>query len=124
MARLHARHSRSNLLWLGASLLLLVLIIVTARGAYGMYKNAEGTKEKRLRAEAALAHLEARESTLKSEVERIKTPQGLDEEIRERYGVKKPGEGVIIILDEEEEKTTEEEEKKGFWSSLLNAVGF
>jgi hypothetical protein len=84
-----------------------------------MYHKAEETGEKRFEMEARVRELENREASLQKEVELIQTSRGLDREIRERYAVKKPGEGVIVIIDDveetEEDPVTEENTSNWFW---------
>ncbi len=107
---------------LALSLLLIVLVVISARATYGMYKKSEDTGERRTQLEAAVAKLESREDSLKKEVELIQTPRGLDKEIRKRYAVKKPGEGVIVIINEDQDEVesaeVEQDTEGGFWKFL------
>ena len=48
-------------------------------------------------AEAQLQELEQRKASLKSDSDRLSSSRGLEEELRKRYGVALPGEGVIEL---------------------------
>lgn len=79
-------------------LLLLVVAFFTVRGAWNMYGKFSGASEARTIAESQLAALEARYLAVKSDVESLKSERGIEAEVRERYGVVRPGEGQIDIV--------------------------
>jgi cell division protein FtsB len=66
---------------------------------------------------AQLAGLEARETTLKSDLDELNTPRGQEAALRDTQGVVKPGEHVIIVVPEEPQgpATT----TKSWWESFL-----
>jgi len=45
--------------------------------------------------------IKKREGNLESQIETLKTPEGIEEEIRSKFNVVKPGEQVILIVPEE-----------------------
>ena len=47
-----------------------------------------------------LGKLKAREDNLTAQVERLSTPEGIEESIREKFRVVKEGEGLIVIVND------------------------
>jgi cell division protein FtsB len=53
-----------------------------------------------------LSNLTAREKTLSSELYKLDTSQGVEEEIRQKYPLAKPGEEVIVLTAAKASTTT------------------
>jgi hypothetical protein len=51
------------------------------------------------RLEAELASLQERNESLSAQVERLKTPEGVEEVARESLGMVKPGENLYVVID-------------------------
>ena len=80
-------------------LVLFICVILLASAVLGVY-------EKYGIAQAALSGatkendaLLARKGGLESKIEALKTPRGVEEEIRSHYQVAKPGEEVVVVVD-------------------------
>ena len=56
--------------------------------------------------QAEVVALDKREEFLKESLEKLKTREGVEFEIRKKLNVASPGEGVAIIVDEEQSTTT------------------
>lgn len=102
--------------------LLLLLMFVLARGAVGVIgKQVESGELAALEQEKAMA-LAARQEELEDKVERLKTEEGIKEEIRERFSVAEEGVHVAVIVEEKRATTTEEPERmpwyKRFWEAI------
>ena len=71
--------------------------------------------------EDKVTELEKSKEKLNSEIIKLKTEKGIEENIREKFGLAKEGEEMIVII---EDKNSEEAEKKmdseGFFSFLKN----
>jgi cell division protein FtsB len=79
---------------MGAGVLMLFLLsVVVARAAWGMYDTFKVSVDARVSAEGQLASLKKDEVRLSAAVENFDTPTGIEHEIRDRFGVVKPGEG-------------------------------
>ncbi len=113
------RKKRIYSLW---SLLgLLILIVLFTKGVISVYQKESQTKQELKRLEAQKIELENRYTTISTEADRLKTDVGIESEIRQKFDVAKPGEGVIVIVD----KTVQVPVKqKGFvdkvWDSVKN----
>jgi cell division protein FtsB len=102
-----------------------IVIVLLARGVWGIYGKYERSKGIVERANADLAALAERERTLSKSLESLNTPEGKEREIRDRFGAVKEGETLVILVDE-----TVPNEKagtisgEGFWSRFFGIFDF
>ena len=87
-----------------------------------MYQKSRLSKEALAQSEAAYAELLDRERFLDEELDRLSTTAGVEAEVRERFGVAKDGEEVIVVLSENEDESIEPEER-GFWARVKEWFG-
>lgn len=107
-------YSRTTLVVLG------VIIVLLINSVWGVYKKRAISKENLNKAQASLDTLLAREETLSNEIDRLKSTAGVEEEIREKFGLVKPGEEVIIVVDAESKLTDENMvENRNFWQKMI-----
>lgn len=83
------------LLLLITAFLLFSTIKVYLKSRNALSKNEEAKKE--------LAELEKRRAGLETDVDRLNTESGLEEEIRKNLNVQRPGEKVLVIVDKNAE---------------------
>jgi cell division protein FtsB len=63
--------------------------------------------------------LRAREKMLSAEIEKLKTVEGQEEEIREKYGLVKPSEEVIVVVDKDDiTNTNSNHSDVSFWHKI------
>ena len=79
--------------------ILVVALFFVLSATWGVYEKYRETKENRDIAEQELLKFEERERNIKDEIARLKTERGVEEEIREKFGFVKEGEGVIVIVE-------------------------
>lgn len=99
-----------------------VLFLFVANATWGVFATYREARANRARADEELAALEGRRWQLAAEVARLKTPEGVEAAIREKYGLVKKGEGVIIVVDESAAAATAGGEEEGFWASLWRSI--
>lgn len=64
-----------------------------------------------------LEDLRARETNLNKEIERLNTTEGIEESVRDKFQVVKPGEKMVIIVDDDKKENPSDEQKDhGFWA--------
>ncbi len=67
-----------------------------------------------------LSDMESRETELNRQIENLSTDRGLEEEIRERYRVAKPGEELVVVVDN---GTVPNEKTPTFWMKVRAFIG-
>ena len=95
------------------------LVLFFAWSVIGFLVKMEATRENRKLIEAKVVQLEEEKEKLSADIEKLKTDEGKEQSIREKFGLAKEGEGQIVII--EDKNKTEEENKKfgGFFSFLF-----
>ncbi len=98
-------------------IILAIVIAIAGRGAWGMYQKSRLTDESLAQTKEAYDALVIREAFLQRELDRLATEAGVESEIRERFGVAKAGEEVIVVLTEEEKESLPPPEE-GLWDKI------
>ncbi len=105
-------------------LILLATVLLLGSSVRGLYVKSRTAEASRREAEIHLESLQARKEQLDTELERLSTDEGVETELRTRFPVAKPDEGVIQIAGEEKvEATTSdslaEPSKESFWERFF-----
>ncbi len=103
---------------------LIVVLLFVLKGVWGVYGKYEKSKEIALRMKTEAAALQAREDSLNNSIAALGTPEGKEKEIRDRFGVVKPGEKMVVLVDAA--ATTgpiEAVPDTGWWSRFLSLFG-
>ena len=119
MLEFHERRKLKQLLYSKVTLLVLgivvVFLIVSVFEVYGKERQA---RMRRAEQERVLADLREREEALKTELDRLGSARGIEEEIRSKFVGGREGEGLIVIVDAPDE-TAPPEPQKGLWERFL-----
>lgn len=100
---------------------LLVLCALLARGVWSVYQKYERSKDLAQRTQAELSELEGRQKTLSQLNASLETEQGKEREIRDRFGVVKPGERMVVVVDDAaQDEGGQDGGSGGWWQSLLD----
>lgn len=100
----------------------LVLLLVTAvlsHAAWGMYTKMAEASQGQEEAESQLASLQAQQEGVSNTLGELSTQRGVETQMRERYGVAKPGEGEIDIVADEHASTTATTTPESWWQRLF-----
>ena len=103
-------------------LLLLVVTVVLARAAWGMYGKMTEAAQAKEEANAELARVEAQQRGVTTTLSEISSTRGEEAQIRARFGVAKPGEGEIDVIRDTKASTTDSELKESWWTSLFHTL--
>lgn len=106
-----------------ALILLAVLFAFVAHGTWKVYEKASLAREQKNRITKELAELKSREADLQAKLAELRTERGLEEELRERFGVVKEGESVVVIVDPSDNGTSTKASSSGisrWWQKFLN----
>jgi cell division protein FtsB len=98
----------------------MILVVFIARQVYDIYLKQNLSKDNLASVLNENIELQNREKMLSSEIERLKTKDGIEEEIRNKFNVVRPGESVVVIV--ENTSTSKKDlikEKEGWWESFL-----
>lgn len=89
-----------------APLTFAALVVFAAWSFYPVARVQYGEQRQKARLEAELASLKERNGNLRAEVDRLKTPEGVEEVARESLGLVKEGENVYVVIDGDEAEST------------------
>lgn len=101
------------------SIIAIILLIST----FKIYIKSRNVSQKNEKMAQEIADLEKRKAELEAETAKIGTESGLEEEIREKFSVKKPGEEVLTIMDKKPEgDKINGSEGRGFFGKIWEFV--
>ena len=110
---------------------LLIVLVLALIGwvFYPPMKIQYQESREQMRLEAELESLKERNDALSAQVQRLQTPEGVEEVARESLGLVKPGENLYLLIDPDEETSTplpaspdEEVVQESLWYGLLDLV--
>jgi len=81
---------------------LLILVLLLLKMVWSVYEKQALTKDNLAKTATSFERLQEREKMLSSSIDKLKTDNGIEQEIREKYGLVKPGEEVIVVVDGED----------------------
>ncbi len=110
----------------------IVALLVLSAWAFYPVARLQYVEERQVsRLETELKGLQDRNTELRSQVDRLKTPEGVEEVARENLGMVKEGENLVVVLDGDESirpPVTEPDtahipaEESSMWQRALDAV--
>ncbi len=98
---------------LGALGLLLIGIMWNTWDIYQKERTARSILED---AEKNRKELEVRATTLENDIARLETEGGVEEVVRDRYGVAKKGEEVIVLVDGKKDEDDSLKDERSWWA--------
>ncbi|MFA6076853.1 MAG: septum formation initiator family protein [Candidatus Paceibacterota bacterium] len=106
-------HSKPVLIFLG------ILVLIFAWGVLGFMERTRMTIENRKIAESKVAELEKEKEKLSSDIEKLKSQDGVEESIRSKFGLAKEGEGMIVIVEDKNKPEVAPNSSDGFFPFLF-----
>ena len=102
-------------------ILLCILLLFLVKGVWDVRTKAKIGEEKMIQSKTELDGLNIKKEDSERQLERVRSPLGREEELRQKYNVAKPDETIVVIVepDEPDEPVENEPESDGFWSKLL-----
>ncbi len=98
-----------------AVVILIILVAFFSRAAWGVYLKEQASSANALRSASELKKLEDRQEVLNGEIGSLSTDEGVEEAIRAKYGVSKPGEQMIVIVDQGQASDTPTQMPDSWW---------
>jgi len=104
---------------------LIIICVLLGRAVFSVYEKYDRSKDIADRAQNELLLLSAREQSLNKEIINLGTELGKEKEVRERFGVVKEGERMIVLVDDKSsEKSNIILVKDGWWQKFIGFFSF
>ena len=104
------------------AVLLLAVTVMLMRGAWGMYVKMAEASQAQEEAEVELARARAQAQGVGGSLDELSSERGQEEQIRQRFGVAKPGEGEIDIIHDQSTSTAQDTASEGWWQRLWRSI--
>lgn len=102
-------------------IVLFIVSIILIVGLFSIIPKELETRKNRNLVLNALDSLQSQSHSLESQIESLKTEDGIEEKIREKFRVVKDGEGLVVIVDEKsKEEDAPAAESNGFLNFFKN----
>lgn len=108
-----------------------MVVVIAAWSFYPVARLQYSEEREQARLEAELDGLKERNADLREQVDRLKTPEGVEEIARENLGMVKEGENLVVVVDgtetdaapvTEPDIDTIPEPEPSLWQRVLDAV--
>lgn len=104
-----------------ALVILSTFVLFFAWSVLGFWNKMEDTYENKRLVAVRVQELQTEKEKLSSVISKLETDVGVEETIRNKFGLSKEGEEVIVIVEEESNKdSTQEEDSGGLFSFFKN----
>jgi cell division protein FtsB len=104
-----------------AMVILGVVLFFLARSAFNVYHAEERSRQELLSTQQEYKNLTEKSDFLTSEIEKLGSVEGLEEELRNKFRVVKEGEKMVIIVEPSTVASTSPDAGgKGFWANVVN----
>jgi len=102
--------------------ILCVVVLLMAHGVYDVYQKEQESKLEVVQAEKQKDQLTARYDSLSQDSADLQTQDGVEAEIRDKFDVIKPGEGVIVVVSKPTPTIQPDNRSvlKKFWDSVVS----
>ena len=104
-------------------ILLVVILAVILDGVFNVYKKNRMAKKDVDQIKMVESELLDRKEKLESDIARLQTDAGIDEEIRNKFRLVKAGEEMVIVINETTTKSTSTEQNS-WWNKMKKIIDF
>ncbi len=105
-------------------LILLIFLALLSYSVFSLYKKRNEALTKAHAAQAELDRVKDKQSQIDSSLDKLSTPEGIEDAIRDKFQVVKDGEELIVVTDPNHNETSEKEEvKQTFWDKIKEFFG-
>lgn len=121
MTNFQKKRGYKNILqsWPILMILAILLLLFTWGVVRFSIKMIETSKNRKI-AETKILELEKAREKLSLDIESLKTDKGLEENIRERFGLAKEGEGLIVVVDDKTMPEEDNQPKRNWFMSIFD----
>lgn len=99
---------------------LFCIVVIFAYNIVGLIIKERDTAKKKALMLDQIETLHKREQTLTTDITRLKTTEGVEDTIRDKYQVAKPGEKMVVIVDDttQTQVSDESSSEHSFWGYI------
>lgn len=108
----------------GVVVLLALFVFVSSRATWEMYQKFAEASRSRQAAERELAALVEKEARVRGAAAALSSQRGIEEQVRARFGVARPGEGLITVVRDEASAEASSQEPQNLWKRILQLFGW
>lgn len=102
--------------------ILIILALLLARAVWGIYVKYERSRAITEKAQTDLVALEDRQKMLALSIESLNTDEGKERELRDRFGVVKEGETLVVLVGEGSDEKPLKRDEKSWWQKFLDYI--
>ncbi len=99
---------------------LFIIVLLLAHAAYSIYGKEQLSAANYAEVKKEYDDLKSRQTVLQSQVDKLNTESGMEEEIRDKFSVAKPGETVVVLVDGTDTAVASSKANKGLWQRFLD----
>ena len=104
----------------GVLFCLFLLLLLVSKATWSLYDKERESRKNLDRVEADLLALSLREEQLKKDITRLRTPEGIESEIREQFQVARPGESMVVLVEDTKEPPEQTVEERSLISKFFD----
>ncbi len=120
MLEFRQRQKRRRMLSSNLTIIALcALALLLGKGTWDVYVKERKATELLEQAQIQQKSLNERSEFLESEIALLQNETGVETKLRERFGIARPGEKVIMLVDTEA-TTSLQKEDAGFWKKIFS----
>ncbi len=98
--------------------LLAIFILFFAWNVIKFAEKAQETAKNKKIAQEKLTELENQKTQLSGEIDKLNTEKGVEASIRDKFGLAKDGEGLVVVVDDQSKSATAPKPPTGFWAKI------
>ena len=96
-----------------------ILILIFAWNIFTFWQKMQETSKNKKLAEDKIALLQKQKAKLTTDIAKLNTPAGVEEVIRDKFGLAKEGENMIVIVEDKNKEVVPTPSRfSRFWSFL------
>lgn len=101
-----------------------ILLVLLVKASWGIYAKSGASVEARSISEKQYNELVERQDFINKEIKRLRTTEGVEEEIRNKFSVAKPGETMVVIVPADVPEAMPEEKSflQKFWYNIQHKL--
>lgn len=99
---------------------LFFILVLFSYNMIGLIQKERETNKNKISELKKIDELRNRKETLSKDIDKLNTEEGIEESVRDKFQVVKPGEKMVVIVDENANQTSLPEENidHSFWSYI------